>query len=68
LALRQAPIAADGPTTIRGSGYQLSFIGAQRETIMNGKLAAALDLSTLAHRPHLYGVMPSVPSNSCAAK
>jgi hypothetical protein len=25
---------------------------------MNGKLAAALDLTTLADRPHLYGVGP----------
>jgi acetolactate decarboxylase len=49
---------ADGPTAIRGTGYQLWFIGAQRETIMNGKLAAAFDLSTLAQRPHLYGVGP----------
>jgi acetolactate decarboxylase len=49
---------ADGPTAIRGSGYDLWFIGAQRETIMNGKLAAVLDLETLASRPHLYGVGP----------
>ena len=49
---------ADSPTAIRGSGYELWFIGAQRETIMNGKLAAALDLRTLANRPHLYGVGP----------
>jgi acetolactate decarboxylase len=44
--------------TIRGGGYELWFIGAQRETIMNGKLAAALDLRTLADRPHLYGLGP----------
>jgi acetolactate decarboxylase len=49
---------ADGPTAIRGAGYDLWFIGAQRETIMNGKLAAALDLKALAERPHLYGVGP----------
>jgi len=49
---------ADSPTAIRGSGYDLWFIGAQRETIMNGKLAAALDLKTLASRPHLYGLGP----------
>jgi acetolactate decarboxylase len=49
---------AEGPTAIRGAGYDLWFIGAQRETIMNGKLAAALDLKTLADRPHLYGVGP----------
>jgi acetolactate decarboxylase len=50
--------AADGPTAIREAGYDLWFIGAQRETIMNGKLAAALDLKTLADRPRLYGVGP----------
>jgi len=49
---------ADSPTAIKGIGYDLWFIGAQRETIMNGKLAAALDLRTLASRPHLYGVGP----------
>jgi acetolactate decarboxylase len=49
---------ADGPTVINGAGYRLWFIGAQRETIMNGKLAAALDLNTLAGRAHLYGLGP----------
>src|SRR5271169_3493221 len=49
---------ADGPTAISGSGYELWFVGAQRETIMNGKLAVALDLKTLADRPHLYGLGP----------
>jgi hypothetical protein len=54
-----APAAAPrAPTAICGSGYELWFIGAQRETIMNGKLAAALDLKTLAHRSHLYGLGP----------
>ena len=49
---------ADGPTAVSGSGYQLWYIGAQRETIMNGRLAAALDLNTLADRAHLYGLGP----------
>jgi acetolactate decarboxylase len=49
---------ADAPTTVSGKGYQLWFIGAQRETIMNGKLAAALDLGTLAGPAHLYGLGP----------
>ena len=31
-----AEARADGPTTVSGTGYQLRFIGAQRETIMNG--------------------------------
>ena len=47
-----------GPTAIDGKGYRLWFIGAQRETIMNGKLAAALNLNTLAGRAHLYGLGP----------
>ena len=49
---------ADSPTAIKGAGYDMWFIGAQRETIMNGKLAAALDLKTLAGRQHLYGIGP----------
>ena len=49
---------ADTPTAIKGAGYDLWFIGGQRETIMNGKLAAALDLRTLASRQHLYGIGP----------
>jgi acetolactate decarboxylase len=49
---------ADSRTAINETGYDLWFIGAQRETIMNGKLAAALDLKTLADRPHLYGLGP----------
>ena len=44
--------------TVGGGGYELWFIGAQRETIMNGKLAAAFDLRKLADRPHLYGLGP----------
>src|SRR5438874_9402803 len=48
----------DESTHIQGLGYDLHFIGAQRETVMNGKLAAALDLRTLARTPHLYGIGP----------
>jgi acetolactate decarboxylase len=51
-------IGAEGATQISGTGYELWFVGAQRETIMNGKLAAALDLRTLADHPHLYGLGP----------
>jgi acetolactate decarboxylase len=47
---------ADGPIAIKGTGYDLWFVGGQRETIMNGRLAAALDLKTLASRQHLYGI------------
>ncbi len=49
---------ADSPTAIKATGYDLWFIGSQRETIMNGKLAAVLDLKTLAGRRHLYGIGP----------
>jgi acetolactate decarboxylase len=54
---RQAGGAA-GAIAVSGMGYELWFIGAQRETIMNGKLAAALDLRTLADRADLYGLGP----------
>lgn len=50
--------AGDSITAFEGPGYDLWFIGAQRDTIMNGKLAAALDLSTLAGDEHLYGLGP----------
>src|SRR3954470_20917046 len=49
---------AGQPTSIQGPGYELRFIGAQRETIMNGKLAAALDLRTFSGTRHLYGIGP----------
>src|SRR4051794_11183239 len=48
----------DDAIHIRGSGYDLHFIGAQRETIMNGKLAATLDLRALGGMPHLYAIGP----------
>jgi hypothetical protein len=51
-------VRADSPTAIKGAGYDLWFIGGQRETIMNCKLAAALDLRTLASRQLLYGIGP----------
>ena len=49
---------ADGPIAIKAAGYDLWFVGSQRETIMNGRLAAVLDLNTLASRQHLYGIGP----------
>jgi acetolactate decarboxylase len=49
---------AEDTTAIKGDGYELWFIGAQRETIMHGKLAAVLDLRTLSDHPHLYGLGP----------
>jgi alpha-acetolactate decarboxylase len=51
-------VRADSPTAVKGAGYDLWFIGGQRETIMSGKLAAALDLRSLASRQHLYGIGP----------
>ena len=53
-----AATPGDSITAINGAGYDLWFIGAQRETIMNGKLAAAIDLNTLAGEEHLYGLGP----------
>ena len=53
---------ADGPTAVSGTGYEFWFIGAQRETIMNGKLAAALDLKSLADLPHSSGVRELIPT------
>jgi acetolactate decarboxylase len=50
--------SGDSITAVNGSGYDLWFVGAQRDTIMNGKLAAAIDLSTLAGEEHLYGLGP----------
>src|SRR5205085_7853365 len=49
---------ADARTDVQGRGYDLHFVGAQRETIMNGKLAAAVDLRALAQTAHLYGLGP----------
>jgi acetolactate decarboxylase len=49
---------ADQPTHIRGAGYDLRYVGAQRETVINGKVAAAIDLGTLAATPSLYGIGP----------
>lgn len=46
------------PTSIAGPGYRLSFVGAQRDTINNGKLGATIDLRTLAATPHLYAIGP----------
>jgi acetolactate decarboxylase len=50
--------AGDSISAIAGPGYDLWFIGAQRDTIMNGKLAAALDLNALAGEEHLCGLGP----------
>jgi alpha-acetolactate decarboxylase len=50
--------SSDTESHIQGRGYDLRFIGAQRETVMNGKLAATLDLRTLANARHLYGIGP----------
>ncbi len=46
------------PSRINGPGYELSFVGSQRQTIMTGDRAAHLNLRTLKDRPHLYGVGP----------
>jgi alpha-acetolactate decarboxylase len=49
---------AVAPSKISGPGYELSFVGSQRQTIMTGDRAAHLDLRTLKGRPHLYGIGP----------
>ena len=46
------------PSKISGAGYELSFVGSQRQTIMTGDRAAHLDIRTLKGRPHLYGIGP----------
>jgi acetolactate decarboxylase len=43
---------------MQGDGYELYFIGAQRETVMNGRLAAAIDLRELSAVRHLYAIGP----------
>jgi acetolactate decarboxylase len=50
--------AETAPTSISGVGYELWFVGAQRETMAQGKLGAILDLRTLANEPDLYGIGP----------
>jgi acetolactate decarboxylase len=49
---------ADQRTDVFGKGYALHFLGAQRDTVMNGKLSASLDLRSLADTSHLYGIGP----------
>ncbi len=51
-------VRAGQQTDFRGRGYDFHFIGAQRDTVMNGELAAVLDLRPLAKTPHLYGIGP----------
>jgi acetolactate decarboxylase len=46
------------PSRLSGAGYELSFVGSQRQTIMTGDRAAHLDLRTLKDRSHLYGIGP----------
>ena len=60
-SIRLSNVATAGTATaeeIHEPGYLLRFIGSVRETIMAGKRAALLDLSTLKGRPHLYGLGP----------
>jgi len=46
------------PSKINGPGYELSFVGSPRQTIMTDDRAAHLDLRTLKGRSHLYGIGP----------
>src|SRR5215831_18608870 len=52
-AIEAAPVSK-----ISGPGYELSFVGSQRQTVMTGDRAARLDLRTLKGRSHLYGIGP----------
>jgi acetolactate decarboxylase len=58
ISLGLASSHAATATEIDGKGYALRFVGSQREAMMMGKRAAALDLRTLKGRPHLYGLGP----------
>jgi len=51
-------VLADQSTHIRGQGFDLHYVGAQRDTVVNGKVAAAIDLRSLATTPFLYGIGP----------
>jgi len=53
-----ASSARSEETHIRGPGYDLRFVGTQRDTITNGRLGPVVDLRTLANTPHLYGIGP----------
>jgi hypothetical protein len=53
------------PRASGAPGYDLRFIGAQRETVTHGKLAAALDLRPLANTAHLYAVGPIEKAALC---
>src|SRR5215471_13866040 len=57
-AIRSRRAWADAATRVKGAGYELWFIGAQRETMANGRLAAKLDLRALAGQPDIYGIGP----------
>src|SRR5262249_6695485 len=46
------------PTLIAGPGYDIRFVGTQRDTIANGRIAAVIDMRTLANTPHLYAIGP----------
>jgi hypothetical protein len=51
-----ARAAGERAASIDGRSNRIWFVGGMRETIMNGKLDGALDLATLAGRPHLYRI------------
>jgi acetolactate decarboxylase len=53
-----ATSAGAEPKHIPGRGYDIRFVGTQRDTIANGKIAALIDLRTLATTPHLYAIGP----------
>src|SRR5579859_5497067 len=57
--LGAVPAASAGEAAhIRGQEFELGFVGAQRETVVNGKVESAIDLRALASRPHVYAIGP----------
>jgi acetolactate decarboxylase len=57
LANFTAPARAE-PTPIAGPGYDMRFVGSQRDTIASGRIGALIDMRTLANTPHLYAIGP----------
>jgi acetolactate decarboxylase len=52
------PAGAIEPATVKRPGYKLRFVGAQRDTIVDGKTGALIDLRVLAATAHLYAIGP----------
>jgi len=53
-----ATSARSEPTHIQGPGYDVRFVGTQRNTIANGRIEALIGMRSLANTPHLYAIGP----------